>query len=210
MLTVSTNLLRCLWIGAATALLLTRPALAGKEVEALLDQTHWGATSDALVRQFGAEAMRLPRPLDFGDSYVDVVLQGDRLGGVPVAVFFRMDKATHGLKRIQLEPINHQINPPAFRAIASALHDKYGRPEQTCVTPPIPSVGYQAAVEERWRRNDAVISAIFRDTTLQAFEGCLYGPASGWCGLHGQILVRFSSASAAAGACPAAMHSGAG
>ena len=208
---VSSELLRCLRIGAAaTVLLVTRPALAADGVEALLDRTHWGETSDALVRQFGAEAMRLRRPLDFGDSYVDVVLQGDRLGGVPVAVFFQMDKATHGLKRIQLEPIGHQINPPAFRAIASALHDKYGRPEQTCVTPPIPSAGYQAAVEERWRRNDAVISAIFRDTTLQAFEGCLYGPASGWCGLHGQILVRFSSAADAAGDCLAATHSGPG
>ena len=173
----------------------------------MLHQTHWGETSEALVRQFGAGATRLAQPLDFGDSYADVVLQGDRLGGVPVAMFFQMDKATHGLKRIQLEPIGHQINPSAFRAIAAALHGEYGRPDQTCVTPPIPSAGYQAAVEERWRRNDAMISAIFRDTTLQAFEGCVYGPASGWCGLHGQILVRISPSSAAAGACLATGHS---
>ena len=28
-----------------------------------------------------------------------------------------------------------------------------------------------------------IITAIFRNTTLQAFEGCLFGPATGWCGL---------------------------
>jgi hypothetical protein len=28
-----------------------------------------------------------------------------------------------------------------------------------------------------------IITAIFRDTTLQAFEGWLFGPATGWCGL---------------------------
>jgi hypothetical protein len=34
--------------------------------------------------------------------------------------------------------------------------------------------------------------AITRSWTLPAFEGCLYGPATGWCGLHGQLLVRFA------------------
>ncbi len=210
MLLVSSKLARCLRMAAATALLPPRPVLATGGVEALLHETRWGETSDALVHQFGAAATRLPQPLDFGDSYVDVVLRDDTLGGVPVVVFFQMDKATHGLKRIQLEPMGHQINPPAFRAIASALHREYGQPNQTCATPPIPSAGYQSAVEQRWRRDDATISVIFRDTTLQAFEGCVYGPASGWCGLHGQILVRFSAASAAAGACLATTHSGTG
>jgi hypothetical protein len=94
------------------------------------------------------------------------------------------------------------------RNIASALHGsgvletgKYGQPNQRCITPPVPAAGFQAAVEERWQHDDAAISAIFRDTTLQAFEGCLYGPASGWCGLHGQILVRISSAAPQSVAC---------
>ncbi len=59
------------------------------------------------------------------------------------------------------------------------------RQAQTCITPPVPTAGFQAAIEERWQHEHAEVSAIFRDTTLQAFEGCLYGPASGWCGLHG-------------------------
>jgi hypothetical protein len=182
---------RCFSIAApAAVLLLIWPSFAADGVGSLLRETRWGEPSDALLRQFGAAAERLRRPFDFGDSYADIVLKGDSLGRVPVAVFFQMDKATHGLKRIQLEPLGHQLNPPVFRAIARALNAEYGRPDRICVTPPVPAGGYQAAVEERWTGNEAVVSAIFRDTTLQAFEGCLYGPATGWCGLHGQLLVR--------------------
>jgi hypothetical protein len=185
--------------------LLAWGAFAADGVEALLHEVRWGESSDQLAHQFGAAAMRLQQPLDFGDSYADVVLRGDTLGGVPVVVFFQMDKMTHGLKRVQLEPMGHEINPPAFRAIAGALHAAYGAPVQTCFTPPVPAAGYQASVEEQWRHDDATITGIFRDTTLQAFEGCLYGPASGWCGLHGQILVRFAPpAGPAAGCAPPA------
>jgi hypothetical protein len=176
------------------AVVLAWPASAAEGIAALVRDIHWGEQADALAGQFGRAARRLQRPLDFGDSYADVVLEGEQLGGVPVAVFFQMDKATHGLKRVQLEPLGHAINPAAYRAIAAALDAEYGRPDQKCVTPPVPAAGFQAAVEERWRSDDAAISAIFRDTTLQAFEGCLYGPASGWCGLHGQILVRIAPA----------------
>ena len=177
---------------AAAVLLLVWPLFAADGVEVLLRETHWGEASDSLLHQFGAAVEQLPRPLDFGDSYADIVLRGNTFGGVPMVVFFQMDKATHGLKRLQLEPLGHRLNPPDFRAVAAALHAEYGSPDHTCVTPPLPAAGYQAAVEEIWTRNDTVVSAIFRDTTLQAFEGCLYGPASGWCGLHGQLLVRIA------------------
>ncbi|HUC11766.1 MAG TPA: hypothetical protein VL985_15260 [Stellaceae bacterium] len=176
------------------------PAIAGA-AKAGLGSVRWGETSQQLEHQFGMTAMPLPRPLDFGDSYSDVVLKGDRLGGVPVAVFFQMDKATHGLRRVQLEPLGHALNPRAFGAIVAALDAEYGRPDQICETPPVPAAGFQWSVEEKWRRNDAMISAIFRDTTLQAFEGCRFGPANGWCGLHGQILVRLAPPAAIAAAC---------
>lgn len=188
-------------MAAVLVLAVMMPGPAADGIAALLRDVHWGESAPALERQFGAAARRLPQPLDFGDSYTDVVLEGDTLGGVPVAVFFQIDKATHGLKRVQLEPLGHDINPPAYRAIAAALHSEYGQPDQRCVTPPVPAAGFQAAVEERWRHDDDTISAIFRDTTLQAFEGCLYGPASGWCGLHGQILVRIAPAAPQSVAC---------
>jgi hypothetical protein len=153
-------------------------------------QTHWGESSDALLRQFGADADRLPRALDFGDSYVDVVLPREPIGGVPMVVFFQMDKVSHGLKRIQFERPRHAVNPPAFRGVLAGLHTDFGRPNQVCAIPVLPASGYQAAAEALWLRDGAVISAIFRDTTLQAFEGCLFGPATGSCGLTGQLLVR--------------------
>jgi hypothetical protein len=62
--------------------------------------------------------------------------------------FFQMDKATRGLKRIQLERPRHRVNRPAFRAKAAALHADYGRPDQTCVIPVLPASGYQAAAAE--------------------------------------------------------------
>jgi hypothetical protein len=138
--------------------------------------------------------MQLPRGLDFGDSYVDVVLHGETIGGVPVITFFQMDKRTGGLKRIQLERPRHGVNPPALRAISAALQADYGRPDKTCITPVTPIGGYQMAAQELWVRGTDAISAIYRDTTLQAFEGCLFGVASGYCGLTGQLLVRISPA----------------
>lgn len=72
------------------------PAFAAAEVLVLLHDILWGETSAELVRQFGAAATRLLQPLDFGDSYADVVLRNVTLGGVPVAVFFQMDKGRRG------------------------------------------------------------------------------------------------------------------
>jgi len=163
-------LLRLLRTAAALAILgSVRPSYATNGIEELLLETHWGETSAELLHQFGDEARWLPHALDFGDSYTDVALTRP-LGGVPMVVFFQMDKATRGLKRIQLERPRHGVNPPSFRAIAAALHTDYGRPDQTCVIPVLPASGYQAAAEERWVRGGIVISAIFRDTTLQAFN----------------------------------------
>jgi hypothetical protein len=53
-------------------------------------------------------------------------------------------------------------------------------------------------------RDGIVIRAIFRDTTIEAFEGCLAGDSLvGPCGLTGQLLVRISPPGADAEGCPA-------
>jgi hypothetical protein len=156
----------------------------------LLKQVHWGETLQSLLQQFDGAATQLPRSLDFGDSYADVVLHGETIGGAPVVTFFQMDKRTRGLKRIQLERPRRGVNPPALRAISAALQADYGRPDKICLTPVSPIGGYQAAAQEVWVRGTDAISAIYRDTTLQTFEGCLFGVASGYCGLTGQLLVR--------------------
>ena len=167
-----------------------RPVLSQTGIGEIWRQTHWGETADALLSQFAADASRLPRAVDFGDSYSTVVLPSRVIGSVPMVVFFQMDKTTHGLRRIQLERPRHGVNPPAFRAILAALQTDLGPADQLCAVPVLPASGYQAAAEAVWRRDGTVVSAIFRDTTLQAFEGCLFGPASGSCGLTGQLLVR--------------------
>lgn len=169
-------------------------AAPSQDISDFLAQIRWGEISHDLLQQFDGAATRLSQRLDFGDSYADVVLERATLGGVPIVTFFQMDKRTHGLKRVQMERPRHGVNPPAFRAISAALHAAYGRPDLVCQVPVLPSGGYQAAAQELWFRGGDVISAIFRDTTLQAFEGCLFGVASGSCGLRGQLLVRISPA----------------
>jgi hypothetical protein len=186
---------------ALATITLAGDALGSNDVAGLWQQTRWGESSDELLRGFGADAARLPRALDFGDSYADVTLPRYVVGGVPMVVFFQMDKATHGLKRVQLERPHHGVNPPAFRSLLIALQSDFGWPDRLCAVPVYPRGGYQAANEALWFRDGAAISAIFRDTTLQAFEGCLFGPATGSCGLKGQLLIRIGPPDGGADPC---------
>jgi hypothetical protein len=191
------------WI---TITVVAGPAHAAAGIEEIWHRTYWGEPSETLLQQFGGAATRLPRALDFGDSYADVVLPGQVVGGVPMVVFFQMDKTTHGLKRIQFERPRHGVNPPAFRALLAALQTDFGSPDQMCVIPVSPAGGYQAAAKELWLRDGAVVSAIFRDTTLQAFEGCLFGPATGSCGLTGQLLLRIGPPGGDGDPCSPELH----
>lgn len=164
---------------------------------------YWGEPSAALIAHFGARATLLRRPIDFGDSYADVVLREVSVGGVALVAFFQMDKAAGGLRRIQLERQRHGVNPPAFRAVVDALVTTYGAPDATCGISPGPASGYQAATQLFWSHG-GVVRAIFRDTTIEAFEGCLAGdPTLGPCGLTGQLLVRISPPGGDAAGCPA-------
>jgi hypothetical protein len=180
-------------------LCLLSPAAPGAGIADAWQGTYWGEPSRALVAHFGARATVLPRPLDFGDSYTDVVLRNLPVGGFPLIAYFQMDKTTGGLKRIQLERPRHGVTPPAFRAVLAALEAALGTPEALCGVPPVPASGYQAAAERVWSRHGVVIRAIFRDTTLEAFEGCLI---SGSCGLTAQLLVRISPPGGDPGRCP--------
>jgi hypothetical protein len=156
------------------------------------DGVQWGESSRALLETLGARASVLARPIDFGDAYADIVLRDAALGGVAMIAFFQMDKATGGLKRVQFERPRHRVNPPSYRAVVAALDAAYGPPSTTCAIPAALANGYQAAVERVWLRDGLTIRAVFRDTTIEAFEGCLWWWITPPCGLTGQMLVRFA------------------
>jgi hypothetical protein len=171
----------------------------------ILQGTSWGEPGSALIERFGTCATLLPRPLDFGDSYAKVVVRDVAVGGVPLIAFFQMDKTTGGLKRIQLERQRHGVNPPAFRGVVVGLERVFGAPDTTCAITPGPMSGYQAATEAVWWSHGGnLVRAIFRDTTIQAYEGCINGDlSSGPCGLTGQLIVRISPPGADRVDCPA-------
>jgi hypothetical protein len=152
----------------------------------------WGETGRELLETLGIRATVLTRPIDFGDAYATIVVRDAALGGIAMTAFFQMDKATGGLKRVQFERPRHRVNPPSYRAVVAALDSAYGPPSATCAIPAVPANGYQASVERVWRRDGMTIRAIFRDTTIQAFEGCLWWWQTPPCGLTGQMLVRFA------------------
>ncbi|HEV2186290.1 MAG TPA: hypothetical protein VGR70_03735 [Stellaceae bacterium] len=172
---------------ALAALALGAPALA-QGLDAVWSGTNWGESDAALLRQFGARVTVLPQAIDFGDAYTQLVSRRFALGGYDLIVYYQIDKGTHGLKRIQLERPRHAVNPPAFRGVLNALEAEYGAADRECGARPGPADGYQGAAEYVWSRDGVVIRAIFRDTTLEALDGC-FSPA---CGLTGQLLLRVS------------------
>lgn len=196
------------WVGRAVpalwCLFATGPAVRAADASEIWRGALWGDPSQALIERFGGRATLLPRPIDFGDSYAQVVLRDVRVGGVALTAFFQMDKANGGLKRIQLERHRHGVTPAAFRAVAAALDAAYGAPDAVCGAAAGPANGYQGAAEQMWRRGSVSIRAVFRDTTIEAFEGCLEGdPSLGPCGLTGQLLVRISPPGTDAASCAA-------
>jgi hypothetical protein len=197
----------CRWHGAYVAALLALfETLSGSPAhaeEGLLEGIQWGESQSTLLAHLGARATVLPSPIDFGDSYTQIVLRNFVLGGVPLIAFFQIDKATRGLKRIQLERQRHGVNPPAFRGVIGGLEAEFGAPDAMCNIPPGPKSGYQAAAEFDWSRGNNLVRAVFRDTTIEAVEGCLSRDlTAGPCGLTGQLFVRISPPGDDAATCP--------
>ncbi|HEY1796424.1 MAG TPA: hypothetical protein VGG57_09925 [Stellaceae bacterium] len=173
-------------------LIATLPARAA-DLAAIWHGTSWGEAGRDLALHFGGEATILASPLIYGDSYTQVVLRDVEVGGVTLIAFFQMDRKTGGLKRVQLERQRHGVNPPAFRGVVMGLEQAFGAPDASCAAHPEPGNGFQAATELDWQRDGDLIRGIFRDTTVEAYEGCVTRDiTTGPCGLTGQILVRIS------------------
>jgi hypothetical protein len=59
----------------------------GESIADAWQGTYWGEPSSALLDHFGARATALARPLDFGDSYADVVLRNVPVGGFALIAY---------------------------------------------------------------------------------------------------------------------------
>jgi hypothetical protein len=184
----------------AVLLLLSIPPAHGEPLDDAWAGVSWGEPAISVLRQLGGRATVLPQPIDFGDSYAPLVVRNIPVGGVPLIAYYQMDKATQALKRIQLERPRHGVTPVAFQRVLEGLVASYGPPDLMCGIRPAPWGGYQAAAERVWTRGGVVIRAIFRDTTLEALNGCL---VTGACGLTAQLLLRISPPQLDNAACPA-------
>ena len=180
------------------AVILTSSAVAAPV--ALWDGVRWGESSSELVGHLDPQAKSLSRPIEFGDSYVDVVARKQMLGGFAFTIIFQMDKTTRGLKRVMLERQRHGANPKVYRAVVTALEAIYGPPARACDRPAAWRNGYQVSSQRIWRHDDLVIRATFRDTTIEAKEGCLF-VATMPCGLTGQLFIQISPPKPGADAC---------
>jgi hypothetical protein len=178
---------------------LPAPARAA-ELSAILGTIRWGESSAELAQRLGTGAVRLKPPIEFGDSLVDIALRDFQLGGYPFAVYFQMDKKTGGLMRVMLERQRHGANPLVYRAVVAALQRDYGAPATSCGARARRANGYQAAGERIWLPADLSIRAVFRDTTMEAGEGCVTAaPAA--CGLTGHLFVQITPRATGAPAC---------
>jgi hypothetical protein len=169
-------------------------------LSSVLDEIQWGEGSAELAQRFGSRAKVLSHPIEFGDSYVDVALTNQILGGFEFNVYFQMSTKTQGLKRIMLERQRHGANPKVFNAVVEALSADYGAPVRACDSRAKPDNGHQSTSERIWSLSDSVIRAVFRDTTLAATEGCLEVTVTP-CGLTGQLFVQISPSEPGADSC---------
>jgi hypothetical protein len=183
-------------LALAIGLALAGPAAAA---ETGWHSTTWGESSEALARQFGAAATRLARPIDFGDSYADLVLKNYRIGDYGFVVFFQMDKKSHGLKRIQIERGRHGAVPQVAKAAFDALVALYGPPSASCASR-AHTIGTQNLVERVWQRDDTTIRALFREASLNTLDPYLARDVGDFVlgttsiGLSQQLLIRIAPA----------------
>jgi hypothetical protein len=181
--------------GVILAGALATPALAAGALDPLISGLRWGESTASVRDHFGKGALALEPPIEFGDAYVDVALRGFRLGGDDYIVYFEMDKAGQGLKRVLLERPRHSANQAAFAAASRILAAELGM-AKSCRVKARPGNGYQSMATKIWRSAGNRVRAIFRDTTLESENGCQeigFLP----CGLEGRLVIVIDSEDAA-------------
>jgi hypothetical protein len=202
----STRRLLSPWAALFAALLVASPVSAQTGGDTGFDGVRFGDTSAALLQRYGTRATRLARPLDFGDTYVDVVLRRHMLGGYPFIVFFQMDKATRILKRIQIERPRHGAVAMVHQAVVADLEARYGKPADVCIDR-VARPGGQAIDERVWRTGTIMIRIVFREQSLgvlaprklDVYDWETWEPSPE--GMPQQLFVRITPADAGGDAC---------
>ena len=178
------------WRLAAAIAFVLHAGTAAASIPELLQHIRWSEDSGTIARAFGARATVLRKPIEFGDSYADVVLQNEPIGGYPFTVYFQMDMQGGGLKRIHIERQRHGAVLGVYRAMLDELEESYGPPAQVCAIPPTGAHGYQGADTRLWHIDGTLLRATFRDTTLGASEACL--DAIPPCRLTAQLFLQLA------------------
>jgi hypothetical protein len=195
------------WLTTAIVLAIASPspatlaqtALAQTAIGPGWDGTRWSESTAELAQQYGPRATRLDRPIDFGDAYVDLVLRNYAIGGYPFVVYFQMDKANHGLKRIQIERGRHGAVPMVYQAAIDALIKAYGPPTESCLFK-AHTVADQDTAEHIWRGDGTMIRALFRAQSLNTLDPYIarsqgdFTTGTALEGLSQQLLVRVAPA----------------
>jgi hypothetical protein len=114
-------------------LLIILPLLSAQSAAAAAwDKADWGMTAPQLAAAYGAKAKRLQPPIEFGDSYAEVVLTDMAFAGESFRVYFQMDKRTHRLAHVLLERRRQYATPAIFATVLKTLGDQYGTAALTC------------------------------------------------------------------------------
>ena len=171
------------------------------------DGVAWGETDQKLGNSLAARASVMAQTINSGDAYDHVVLRHAALGGTGTIAFFQMDKTTGGLKPVQFQRPRHRCEPALAprprrsarcpqRATERDLRDAW-RPGQW--------LSGSGGTGPAARRADGPRN--FRDTTIEAFEGCLWWWITPTCGLTGKMLVQLAPSVDQKPACPIAAGS---
>ena len=109
--------------------------LAAQAEAAGWDKAQWGMSAPEIAAAYagyGARAHRLQPPIEFGDSYAEVVLTDVEFAGFAFRVYFQMDKRTRRLAHVLIERRRQYATPAIFARIVATLEDLNGPAALAC------------------------------------------------------------------------------
>jgi hypothetical protein len=139
-------------LSAIIGLLLASPAAA-------LPGLVWGEGVAALQARFGDSARRLDPPLAYGGGLsAPLLLDGQRIGGVPVVALLQLDG--QGLRQVLFRPDPALRSAAGFARLLAGLRAEHGPEARFCA---LAGGGAEAV----WRLPDGILHAVFTASAPQ-------------------------------------------